>query len=390
MNIPEIQKSLAENNLDGWLMADFHGRNTVATEMLQIYGHITRRSFYFIPVSGEPVALIHAIEKPLFKHLPGVKHICSSYRTLEEKLKETVAPSMKLAMEYSPNGRLPYIGLVDAGTIELVRSIGCEILSSENLVAKFQAILDDSQIESHKKAAVMINKIKDDAFALIKDSIENSKSITEFDVVSFILEQFEKNKMETDHSPICGVNGNAGNPHYEPIEGKSSEINRGDLILIDLWAKLNSDRAVFADITWMAFAGKKSEIPEKFTNIFWVITGGRNAAVDFLNENLPKRDVVGGEVDDICRNYIKNNKLDEYFVHRTGHSITTNVHGTGPNIDNMETEDSRILQKGHLFSIEPGVYMEDCGFRTEIDVLIGDKTAEIHTQPIQTEILALF
>lgn len=389
MHIDEIQKYLRENDLDGWLMADFHARNEIAMEMLGIRGMLTRRSFYFIPVEGEPTALVNPIEAAKFRGLPGTTIRYRGYRGVEDELKKVLAGRKRVAMEYSPSGRLPYIGLVDAGTIELVRSLGVDVVTSADLVAHFQARLTPEQMASHRMAARNVGEIKDAAFAFIGQSLKAGESVTEFDVVEFIRKKFDEYDMETDHGPNCSVDGHAGDPHYEPTAEKSAQIKKGQLILIDLWAKLKTDQAVYADITWMAFAGSREEIPKRYAELFKIVVSGRDAAVAFLRETIGNRPVMGWEVDDACRKVIDSSEHGAHFVHRTGHSIATNVHGPGPNIDNLETEDSRELRQGHLFSIEPGLYFEDCGFRSEIDGLITHNGLEINTLPLQFEILPL-
>lgn len=392
MGIPidSIQAYLKEHELDGWLLADFHGRNEIAMRLLDIHGMLTRRAFYFIPVTGQPTALVNPIEAEKFKHLPGKLQPCLGYKRLESDLAELLKGSRRIAMEYSPKGRLPYLGMVDAGTIELVRLCGCEIVSSADLVAAFQAVLSAEQIATHRIAAHNLIEIKSAAFAFIAHALKDGKRITEYDVVQFVLQKFDATDMTTDHSPICGVDAHAGDPHYEPLAGSSTEIKKGQLVLLDIWAKLKTDKAAFADITWMAFAGTASEIPGRYVEMFAVLTKARDAAVTFLRENIDKRPVHGWEVDDACRNVIAAAGYGERFFHRTGHSITESTHGTGPNIDNLETEDQRRLAKGHLFSIEPGIYLPDCGFRTEIDCLIGHDGAEVTTLPLQTSIIPLF
>ena len=383
-----IQGELARLGLDGWLIYDFHGTNDIAVSFLGLKGIVTRRSFYFIPASGSPVALVHNIEKKPFADLPGEKFFYSSYRILEEELRTRLGGVKRLAMEYSPMGRLPYIGKVDAGTIELVRSFGVEIASSADLVAKFSACLDAEQIASHREAAAKVNEIKDRAFAFIKERLVAKAKVTEFDVVQFIMNAFKEAGMVTDHAPICAVRENSGNGHYEPTAEQSAEIQMGDLILIDLWAKFDRPRSVFADITWMAFAG--TELPEKYNRDFTLITMARDAAVDFLKKTWGKKTIYGYQVDDVCRGVIMADGLEVFFRHRTGHSIDEAVHGSGPNIDNLETEDRRQLITGHLFSVEPGLYYDEFGMRTEIDVLITDKGPEVTTQPVQKDILLLF
>lgn len=390
MDIKAIQQYLSEHEIEAWLLADFHARNSIAVEMLKLDGIVTRRSFYLIPAIGEPLGLVHAVEQTKFADLPGKKITYSGYQQLERELGSALEGRGKVAMEYSPKGRLPYIGLVDAGTVELVRSLGVEIISSADLVAKFQARLSVEQIAMHRIAANNLIEIKSEAFAHIARSLQDGRSITEYDVMRFILERFEHFDMLTKHSPICAVDGNAGDPHYEPTKQKSATIKRGQLILIDLWAKLKQPDAAYADITWMGYAGKKEDIPAKHTELFAILVEARDAAVSFVHKSIETCPVHGCDVDDVCRAVIEKAGYGEQFVHRTGHSITTDEHGAGPNIDNLETEDRRKLQKGHLFSIEPGIYMSDCGFRTEIDMLIGHNGGEVTTLPLQTEILPLF
>jgi Xaa-Pro aminopeptidase len=390
MEINEIQDYLVKHELDGWLMADFHARNTVAISTLGIKGMLTRRSFYFIPVDGEPIAVVHAIEKEKFKDLPGTLYAYSNYRQLEAKLKDMLSIAYRVAMEYSPKGRLPYIGLVDAGTIELVRECGVEIVSSADLVAHFQARLSAEQIALHRMAARNLIEIKELAFEFIAEALKENRRITEYDVCLFMRDQFETFDMETSSGPNCSVDAHAGDPHYEPSEDGSAEIKRGQLVLFDIWAKVKHEQGIYGDITWMGFTGTKDEIPEKYVKVFEVLASARDKAVAFLRENIDKQPVYGYEVDDVCRGVVNAAGYGDNFTHRTGHSITTSEHGTGPNIDNLETEDRRKLQKGHLFSVEPGIYLPEWGLRTEIDVLIGHDGVEVTTLPLQTEIRPLF
>ncbi len=390
MEIQRIQTYLAEHNLDGWLLADFHGRNTIAMELLELNGLITRRSFYFIPATGEPVAIVHAIEQDKFASVPGIIKTYSSYIVLEQELQTLLQHVSTLAMEYSPRGRLPYIGLVDAGTIELVKSFGIEIVSSADIVAFFQACLTVEQIATHRLAARNLIEIKDNTFDFIRSQVEHNTPVTEFDVVQFVLKQFDEYDMTTTYPPLCAVNANAGNPHYEPQQEASAVIQRGNLVLLDLWAKLKQPQAVYGDITWMCFTGTREELPEKYQTLFTILVKARDAAISFIRTNIEKQPVYGAQVDDVCRKVIADAGYGQYFTHRTGHSITTSEHGPGPNIDNLETEDNRKLRKGHLFSIEPGIYMDDCGFRTEINMLISHNGAEVTTLPLQNEITTLF
>ncbi len=389
MNIEQIQSYLREHDLDGWLMADFHGRNEIAMRMLDITGMVTRRSFYFIPAEGEPTALVHSIEAARFTHVPG-RHIrFSGYAHLESTLHDVLHGVRRVAMEYSPMGRLPYVGLVEAGTVELIRNFGIEIVSSADMVALFTAALSAEQMAMARMAARNVIEIKDRTFEFISRSLKDGASLTEYDVCRFIRGCFEEYDMSTDDGPNCSVDANAGNPHYEPSATASATIRNGQLILVDLWARIKHDHGVYGDITWMAYVGSRTEIPRKYVDIFSVVAQARDRAVAYLREHIDTRPVYGYEVDDACRQVIEQAGYGKHFTHRTGHSITTSIHGTGPNIDNLETEDRRRLQKGHLFSIEPGIYLDDCGFRSEIDVLIGHDGIEVVTLPLQTEITAL-
>lgn len=389
MEIIPIQTALKEAHLDAWLLADFHSRNNVAVETLGLSGIVTRRSFYLIPSEGTPTALVAPIERSKFQHLPGEIRTFHGYKSLELELASLLRGKKRIAMEYSPWGRLPYIGLVDAGTIELVRSFGLEVVSSADLVANFQARLSGPQITCHHKAAEHLLGLTKEAHGLISRSLEGSARLTEYDVVQFLLQRFDALGMETQYPPNCSVDANAGDPHYEPQPDTARTIERGQLVLIDHWARLREPAGVYADITWMAFAGKKEEIPLRYVELFDCVARARDAAIAYLRENFGKRPLYGCDVDDVCRQVIVDAGYGQYFTHRTGHSITAFEHGSGPNIDNLETEDKRLLQPGHLFSIEPGVYFEDCGFRTEVNVLITPEGPEVTTLPLQTEIVAL-
>jgi Xaa-Pro aminopeptidase len=386
--LKQIQGELARIGVDGWLLYDFHGTNDIAVRFLNLTGIITRRSGYFIPASGTPTAFVHAVEKKTFELLPGEKIYYSSYRIFEEELRKILAGKKRLAMEYSPQGRLPYIGKVDAGTLEMIRSFGVEIVSSANLVARFDACLTPEQITTHREASRKIHEIKDEAFALIRKRLEEGTPITEYDVIRFILDEFFKAGMVTDNPPMCAVGSNAGNPHYVPTETGSAEIKKDDLVLIDLWAKLKKPKSIYADTTWMCYTG--SDLPSLYAERFSLLCMARNAGFNYIKSKWGKENIYGYQVDDVCRSVITHVDLGNYFTHRSGHSIAEESHGPGPNIDNLETEDRRQLMPGHLFSIEPGIYTKENGIRTEINVLIGEDGPEITTQPIQEEIVLLF
>jgi Xaa-Pro aminopeptidase len=387
MEINEIQAFLKSEKIDGWLLADFHARNNIAVDLLNLSKHLTRRSFYLIPAEGEPVALVNNIEKDRFEHLPGRIVTFSSYESLESDLKQMLTNVRRIAMEYSPSGRLPYIGLVDAGTIELVKSFGVEVVSSADIVAHFQARMTPDQVSLHKRAAVLVNNIKDEAFDYIKWSLKTKKFINERMVILFILRRFEENNMVADFPPCCAINSNIVNPHYQPTEARSSAITEDSLILIDLWAKLKEPDAVYADITWMAYAGEL--VPDEYCRIFSIVISARDEAVDFIRRQSARGPVYGYEVDDACRKVIIDAGYGDRFFHRSGHSILEDTHGPGPNIDNRETEDRRRLLPGHLFSIEPGIYFEDRGYRSELNCMFTASGPVVTTQPLQSEIIPL-
>ncbi len=386
--ITAIQEYLLNAGLDGWLLYDFHGINPIAGEVLHLTGMQTRRWFYWIPVKGMPHKITHAVEQGTFDDIPGVNHIYSSWQEIATQLEAVLAGAGKIAMEYSPEAAIPYISRVDAGTLETVRRLVPEVVSSADLVQYFQARWTKEQLASHRKAAKALHEIKDLAFRKIGDRIKDGRPITEYRIQQFILRQFENRKMLTDHPPICAVNANASNPHYEPSESASATIKSGDLVLIDLWAKLDLADAVYGDITWMAYVGPA--VPEKIAKVFAVATAARDGAVAFINQRLNAgKPVYGFEVDDVSREIITDAGYGKFFTHRTGHSLGTSVHGNGVNIDNLETRDRRQLIPGVAFSIEPGIYQPEFGLRTEIDVFMHKDQAEVTSQPIQQKITTL-
>jgi len=386
--ITAVQEYLIAEGIDGWLLYDFHGINPIAGELLQLTGMQTRRWFYWIPAKGMPHKITHAVEQDTFTHVPGVNHVYSAWQEIETNLETALVSSHKIAMEYSPEGAIPYVSRVDAGTLELVRKFDVEIISSADLVQYFQARWTEEQLASHRKAAKALVEIKDLAFRRIADCIRDGKPVSEYRILQFIMHQFENRRLVTEHVPICAVNDNASNPHYEPTDSQSRDIESGDLVLIDLWAKLDIPDAVFADITWMAYVG--SAVPDRMQKVFAVAALARDQAIMFMNERLAKgNDVYGFEVDDIARKVITDAGFGKFFTHRTGHSIGTSVHGNGVNIDNLETRDRRRLIPSVAFSIEPGIYQPEFGVRTEVDVYVHEKSVEVTTQPVQKNIVAL-
>lgn len=390
----KLQNILKELQIDGWLLYDFKGSNKLVYKILEIDSkfHITRRFFYFIPKIGEPVQIVSAVESNVLNklNLPGKKIVYSNLSSLHYALSDVLHDVKKIAMEYSPKNMIPYISYVDAGTIELVKSYGVDIISSGDLIAKFTAVWTKEQYEENKVVANNIYKIVKDAFNFIGENIKNNKIVTEYAVQQFILKQFENYGYITDFPPIVAVNANAADPHYEISQEHSAEIKKGDLVLIDLWCKPNNSQAVWSDITWMGYVG--SEIPEKLKKIFRVLVDAREKAFQLVAERFAKKSKIQGyEIDIAARNVIDDAGYGKFFVHRTGHSITTELHGDGPNADNYESKDERIIMPGMCFSIEPGIYIpNEFGFRTEIDVFVNfDGTVECLGGERQFEILPI-
>ncbi len=392
MDLSQIQSAIRQNKLDGWLLYSFRENNPIAVKILQL-GHMMqkRRFFYFIPANGTPQKLVHGIERYNLDSVPGDKTIYSSWQDLDAGLKKIVGGAKRIAMEYSAECQIPYLSIVDAGTIELVRRVtGTEIASSADLVQYFDATWDDEQWQLHQDASKSLMTIIEEAWNEIRSKILAKKKITEYDVQVFINERFKAHGMHGRDMPNCSVNKNAGNPHYEPTPENCLEIKEGDLVLIDWWSKKNHPRAVYADYTQMGFVGKT--VPDKFEKIFKVVCGARDTAIEFINKKTKSGEpLYGWEVDDICREHIRKNGYAEYFIHRTGHSIGEEVHGNGANIDNLETKDNRRIIPQTCFSIEPGIYfVDEFGVRTEINVYIGkDKDVVVTGTPLQQSIRAI-
>lgn len=380
--IARIQEALRAEKLDGWLLYNFRGNNVFANRLLDPPSHLmfSRRYFYFIPKKGEPRKLSHGIEQYHLDFLPGDKTLYVGWPSLQQGIKKILRGAKVVAMEYSPMCAIPYVATVDAGTIELVKkSSGAKIVSSANLIAHFEARWTEEQRADNFEAAAHLYATAQEAFRFIGQRIKSGTRVTEYDVQQFMLAEFEKRGIRSDSDPNCSVNANAANPHYEPTKQIHTELKTGDLVLIDLWAKKNKARSVYADITWMGYIGER--VPEEYERAFQAIRGARDAAVDFLRDALAKRkEVRGYQVDDVTRNYVAKRKLAKYFIHRTGHSIGEEVHGNGANIDNLETHDERRIIPMSSFSIEPGVYFTGkWGVRTEIDVYISKEGEVIVT-----------
>ncbi len=390
--LEKIQNMLSSLGFDGWLLYDFRGSNDLALKILKIPPAkiSSRRYFYFIPKKGKPVKIVNAIESENLDHLPGSKLVYSSRSSLNECISKTLRGIKNVAMEYSPANSIPYISKVDGGSIELIRSFGANVKSSADLVSMFTAVWSKRQFNENKSVAKALTKIVDDSFNLIKNKYLSNIILTEYDLQQYILKKIEADYGFTaGHPPIVAVNENSANPHYTPAEKRSKKIRRGDFVLIDLWAKVNKPEGVWSDITWVGFMGKT--VPEKFTRIFNIVTKARDNAFELVKERFKKnKKVFGYEVDDAARQVISKAGYGKYFIHRTGHSITTEGHGSGAHMDNYETKDERLILPSTSFSIEPGIYLPGkFGVRSEIDVYIHPDGRVISTGDIQKEIVPI-
>jgi Xaa-Pro aminopeptidase len=378
MQIDEIQKALRDEKVDGWLFFDHHQRDPLAYRILKLNPTrtVTRRWYYFIPAQGEPRGLVHAIESGVLSELPGKTQVYSSWGAQVDGIKSMLGGCRRIAMQYSPNCAIPYVSLVDGGTLELVRSAEVEVVTSANLVQLFEARWTAEQLEMHLEAGRRVDRIRAEAFVNIGAALKANRSINEWQVNRFIRDAFEKSGLVTDHGPIVAVNANMSNPHYEPGPEGSAEIRKSDAVLIDMWAKLDRPRAVFYDITWTGYCG--AEPPSAIQNVFEVVRDARDRAVERVQSAVRKNESIQGfNVDDAARGYIKEKGFGEYFVHRTGHSIGEEVHGTGANMDNLETHDERRIIPGTCFSVEPGVYLPEFGIRSEVNVYVGASEARV-------------
>lgn len=377
MNLTEIQKQLQIHNFDGWLFFDHHHRDPIAYRVLKLDPklHATRRWYYWIPSTGEPVKLVHRIESFNLDLLPGPKQIYSSWNEQHKKLATILETASRIAMQYSPKCMIPYVSLVDAGTIELVRSLGKDIVSSASLVQYFEARLSAEQLETHLRAGQLVDVIRREAFEEIGRRVQVDGTVQEISIVEFIRSQFRRQGLITDEGPSVAVNANSGNPHYVPSPELSSAIGKDDIVLIDLWAKLNQPGAVYYDITWVGFVGNQPTT--EIQNIFEIVRDTRDEALKFVKEAVTtKRNIAGCDVDDVARRYIADKGFVEFFLHRTGHSIGENIHGNGANIDNLETRDERLIIPQTCFSIEPGIYLPQFGIRSEINCNVSTTEAK--------------
>ncbi len=392
MEIARIQQALAAENIDGWLFYDFRKSNPVAYQVLALpYDDMyTRRWLYFVPVEGTPTAIISAVESHVLRSLLGERRVYRTWQEMHEFLQTLLRPGMRVAMEYSPLNAIPYMSRVDAGTVELVRSFGAEVVTSANMAQRFVSQLSDAQVESQREAGRRIIAAKDRLFKELGDDLRAETPLNEYQVQQRFIALMLEAGVVLEEPPIVAANANSGNPHYEPTADKHSPIQRGDLVLFDFWGHLPEPGSVVADYTWTAFAGTRTEIPARQKEVFAIVRNARDAGIVFVQQKLAAGErVEGGQVDDAVRSVIASAGYADYFVHRTGHSITTSTHGNGTNIDNFETHDQRVLLPNTCCSIEPGIYLPEFGIRSEVDLLISVHGAEVTGIPAQQEIVPL-
>ena len=388
-DVKAIQAELRAGKLDGWLFFDHHHRDSIAARILGLDEHAmaTRRWYYFIPSRGEPRKLVHRVEQGTLDGLAGGRQLYSSWEELHRGLRKVLAGRRKIAMQYSPENNIPYIGLVDAGTIELVRKLKKKVVSSADLVQKFEAAWTHAQLESHLEAGKRVDRIVQGAFTRAVGAVRDGQPLAEYELQQWILEQFRASGLTTAEPPIAAVQPNNGNPHYEPKAGTSRPIRAGDLLLLDIWAKCDRPGSVYYDITWMGYLGER--VPDAYAKIFRIVRQARDAAIAYVQEAVARgRPIHGWEVDRAAREVIRKAGYAKYFVHRTGHSIGREVHGNGANMDGLETRDDRKIIPHTCFSVEPGIYLPEFGVRSEANVYVDEREARV-TGAIQAEILPL-
>jgi Xaa-Pro dipeptidase len=388
MNVSAIQAALRERKIDAWLFYDHHHRDPIAYRVLGLPASlmVTRRWFYLIAAQGEPAKLVHKIEAGHLDSLPGSKRVYSGWQELFGQLKEFLAGYTTIAMQYSPNNLVFTVSLVDAGTIDLVRSMGKNVVSAADLIAQFEATWTDEQIQTHFAARDAVDKITTAAFAEIGRRVRNGGT-NEHAMQQWLLEAFRRENLVTDDPPVVAVNANSGNPHYEPHAEGSAPIREGDFVLLDIWGKKNTPGAVYYDITWTGYVGNAPS--DKQREIFQIVRDARDAGVKtVLDATAAGQRIAGWQVDRATRDHIQKSGYGDYFIHRTGHSIGTDVHSNGANMDDLEIHDERQILPNSCFSIEPGIYLPEFGVRSEVNVLVRPNRAEV-TGQIQREIVII-
>lgn len=390
-DLAATQQAIREFGFDGWLLFDFRGSNLLARRILDLDGKPTtsRRFFYFIPPEGEPIKLVHRIETSALDHLPGAKRVYLRWQELEAELAALVAGRPRVAMEYSPRNNIPYVSRADAGTVEVIRGAGAEVVCSGDLIQQFEATWDDDQWAMHKEAELGTTTAYDLAWKFIADKTRDGGSTSEFTVQTLVMDHFAKHGLTTYSPPIVAVNAHGGDPHFETTQERDTPIRQGDFVLLDLWAKVDRPRSVYSDLTRVAYVGEI--VPALYENIFQIVAKARDAAISLVRDAYAAGRILRGwEVDDACRAVIEAAGHGPLFVHRTGHNIGQEVHGNGANMDNLETREERLVMRRTCFSVEPGIYRDDFGVRSEVNVFIdGEGKVHVTGGPVQERVVAL-
>lgn len=378
-DLEALQAAVTAAGVDGWLFYDFRGSDPIARKILGLEPDRvgTRRWFYFVPASGSPQVLVHAIEPRMLEQLPGEETVYLTWQSLERELKDMLKGRKRIAMQYSPENHVPYVSRVDAGTLELVRAAGVEVVSSADLVQRFDATLSKDQYESHKRSAKRLRTLVDEVFDDVGHRLDQGDAITERHVQDFIVEKLSGGGFVFDHPPIVAVDANAADPHFEVPTHDSAAIQPGSLLLIDMVAKEARAGSIYADITWCAFVGEK--VPREVARVFGIVRRARNAVVETCTAAFAAGEELRGfELDRIARQVVAEEGFGEHFIHRTGHSLHQEVHGNGANLDDLETHDTRLVLPHTLFTVEPGIYLPGrFGIRSEVNVFHTGKTAEV-------------
>jgi Xaa-Pro aminopeptidase len=393
MNLEAMQAAIREAGFDGWLFYDHHHRDPIAGRILGLdeKAHITRRWYYFVPAIGEPRKLVHRIEQSRLDELPGAKGMYSSWQELAGGLEAMLAGARTLAMQYSPNNAIMYVSMVDAGTVEFLRSLGKRIVSSADLVSQFEAVLDEEQIASHGVAQRAIDTILAEGWQEIRRRLRpgdgTSGTYSEIDHVQWLSEAMSREGLVWENGPNVSVNSNSSDSHYEPTLERSAPIRTWDFVLIDIWARVNKPGSIFYDITWTGVVGREPTETEQ--SVFETVRNARDAAITAVEEAFAaNRPIRGFEADDAAREVIRAAGFGQFFTHRTGHNIAQELHGSGAHLDNLETHDERRLLPNTCFSVEPGIYLPEFGVRSEVDMLTAPGKAWV-TGRIQRELVRI-
>jgi Xaa-Pro aminopeptidase len=379
LDVAAVQAALREDGLDGWLLYDFRGLNPIAARLAGLAGTgviASRRWYYLSPREGAPRKLVHAIERHNLDALPGETIVYAGRHALDEGLTALVREARRVAMEYSPDCNIPYLARIDAGTIDTLRARGLDIVSSGDLVQRFEAAWDGAALATHREASKRLYRVKDRTLAFLRDRVAAAQPLTELDVQSEMVRIFADEGLVSDSAPVVAAQENAANPHYLPTAARQRRIGPDEVLLLDLWGKLEQPGAVFADITWMTFTGR--QLPERVTRAWTAISGARDAAIAFVQAGIERGDDIRGwQVDRAAREVLVGAGFADHILHRTGHSLGEEVHGNGVHMDDYETHDDRRLIPGTGFTVEPGLYFDDFGVRTEINITVGHGEAPV-------------